>query len=50
GIKCKLKFPNDLIYKGKKLGGIICKCNLTGDKITRIVSGIGINVNNEISE
>ena len=25
GIHCQVKWPNDLIWQGKKLGGILCE-------------------------
>lgn len=40
GVKTLLKWPNDLIIDGKKVGGILCE--KVGD---RVVIGIGINTN-----
>lgn len=40
GVKVLLKWPNDLIVDGKKVGGILCE--KLGD---RVVIGIGINTN-----
>ncbi len=37
----KLKWPNDIIYQGKKLGGVLCE-NL-GDYS---IAGVGLNINN----
>ena len=42
GSKPKIKWPNDLLLEGKKVGGILCA--LTGD---RLVAGIGINGNRQ---
>jgi len=39
-----LKWPNDIIFKGKKLGGILCE-----DFGTHSIIGIGINLENEPS-
>ena len=45
GIKCSVKWPNDIFLKGKKLGGILCEINAETDKIHFVVVGVGINVN-----
>jgi BirA family biotin operon repressor/biotin-[acetyl-CoA-carboxylase] ligase len=42
----KLKYPNDIICKDKKVGGILCELKLS-DK-TVVLAGIGINVEQEI--
>lgn len=41
----KLKWPNDLIYKDKKLAGILIESNLNKDNIYELIIGIGLNVN-----
>ena len=45
GINCKIKFPNDIIYKSKKIAGILIE-----KKEEIYIIGIGINVNNYINE
>ena len=40
-----IKWPNDLIFSGKKLGGILTEIRADIDKINLAVIGIGINVN-----
>ncbi|MCY4644142.1 MAG: biotin--[acetyl-CoA-carboxylase] ligase [Bacteriovoracales bacterium] len=37
--KIKLKWPNDLMFEGKKCGGILCQ--LAGD---RVIVGMGLNI------
>jgi len=41
--KLQVKWTNDIMYDGKKLGGILCK-HLPG----RYIIGVGINTNNDI--
>lgn len=39
-----LKWPNDIYYKDKKLGGILCE-NICSNNKQIVIIGIGINVN-----
>ena len=41
----KLKWPNDLLLNGKKIGGILCESKVKGNFLNQIVIGIGLNVN-----
>lgn len=41
----KLKWPNDLYYANKKVGGILIQNSLTGQIIQHAVVGIGLNIN-----
>ncbi len=45
GISCKIKLPNDIISDKKKVAGI-----LIVKKGTVYITGIGINVNNEVAD
>lgn len=45
--KLAIKWPNDIMSVSKKLGGILIENTLSGDKITKCIIGIGINVNQE---
>ena len=40
GIKLQIKFPNDIVYNDKKIGGILTQTKLKGDIIKYIVVGI----------
>ena len=40
-----IKWPNDIYWKDKKLGGILIENSLQGSKIKFSVVGIGLNVN-----
>ena len=44
-----LKWPNDILLNGKKLGGILCELSFHEDR-SAVVIGIGINVNTEKSQ
>ncbi len=45
GIIANIKWPNDLMARGKKIGGILTELRSGHDKINFAVMGIGINVN-----
>ena len=44
GIRVGLKWPNDLIWEKKKLGGILCESGFLGNKASYVIVGIGINL------
>ena len=50
GIKSTLKWPNDIYFSDKKIGGILCESKIKNNAIDKIVIGIGINVNETIEE
>jgi BirA family biotin operon repressor/biotin-[acetyl-CoA-carboxylase] ligase len=45
GIECQLKWPNDLLYQGRKLGGILAEVSAEADRIEYLILGLGLNVN-----
>jgi BirA family biotin operon repressor/biotin-[acetyl-CoA-carboxylase] ligase len=45
GVACGIKWPNDILYDGRKLVGILTEMSAEMDAINHIVIGIGINVN-----
>jgi len=47
GLSVSIKWPNDLVFAGKKLGGILSEIRADIDKVNLAVLGIGINVNIE---
>jgi BirA family biotin operon repressor/biotin-[acetyl-CoA-carboxylase] ligase len=47
GLDAQIKWPNDILLNNKKLGGILTELNAEMDKVNFIVTGIGLNVNNE---
>ena len=50
GIPVGLKWPNDLVIRGRKLGGILTETRIRGGKIDRAVVGVGINWENPVPE
>ena len=44
GIRVGLKWPNDLIWEKKKLGGILCESGFLGNQASYVIVGIGINL------
>lgn len=50
GIPVLLKWPNDLILLGKKLGGILTETRVQQGCITQAVVGVGINWCNNVPE
>jgi len=41
----KIKWPNDILVKGKKIAGILCELQTRLDKPDYVVVGVGINLN-----
>ncbi|MCG8374792.1 MAG: biotin--[acetyl-CoA-carboxylase] ligase [Balneolales bacterium] len=44
----QLKWPNDLLVKGKKIGGLLTEAIFNGSDLERVVIGIGLNVNQKL--
>jgi len=44
GLLPGLRWPNDLILDGKKLGGVLCETEFSGNKVAFAVVGLGLNV------
>src|SRR5579862_1763346 len=47
GLSAELKWPNDLLVHGKKLGGILTEMHAEPNAVRFVIVGIGINVNQE---
>lgn len=45
GLAVQLKWPNDLLVRGKKVAGILAESGIVGDQLEYVVVGIGVNVN-----
>jgi len=42
-----VKWPNDIYWRDKKIGGILIENTLSGNMISRSIVGIGLNINQE---
>ncbi|HIT70676.1 MAG TPA: biotin--[acetyl-CoA-carboxylase] ligase [Candidatus Scatovivens faecipullorum] len=45
GYELKIKVPNDIICNEKKIAGILTESSSIGEKVKKIIIGIGFNVN-----
>lgn len=50
GVSAGIKWANDVYVNGKKICGILIKNVFEGDNVKKSVTGIGVNVNNEIPD
>ncbi|NEQ31146.1 MAG: biotin--[acetyl-CoA-carboxylase] ligase [Leptolyngbya sp. SIO4C5] len=50
GLPVQLKWPNDLIMQGRKLGGILTETRLESGQVTQAVIGVGLNVSNAVPQ
>lgn len=44
GLEARIKWPNDVLVGGRKLAGVLAEAGWQGDKLQKLVLGIGINV------
>lgn len=49
-IDAQIKWPNDIFVNDKKICGMLITNSVTGDYLDYSIIGIGINVNNDLSE
>ena len=47
GLEAQIKWPNDVIIEGKKVGGILTEAIFNGNHLDRVLIGIGLNINQE---
>ena len=48
GNELKIKWPNDIYYGDKKLGGILIENSIQGPQLKHAIIGIGLNINQDI--
>lgn len=41
----KIKWPNDIWIQGRKICGILCEMQLSGERVSAVIAGVGLNVN-----
>jgi BirA family transcriptional regulator, biotin operon repressor / biotin---[acetyl-CoA-carboxylase] ligase len=44
----QLKWPNDLMLNGRKLGGMLCEARWQGESLGWVAVGVGLNVKNRV--
>jgi len=45
-IDVRLKWPNDILMRGKKMGGVLSESGWAKGKINHVLLGVGVNLNN----
>ncbi|MFQ6000582.1 MAG: biotin--[acetyl-CoA-carboxylase] ligase [Anaerolineae bacterium] len=45
GLPVRFKWPNDIMIRGRKAGGVLTEVGVTGERLDYVVVGIGLNVN-----
>lgn len=48
GVSAGVKWPNDVFLNGKKICGILIKNSFEDENVKKSITGIGVNVNNDI--
>ena len=46
GVNASIKWPNDVVFEGKKIAGILTEMSAEVGRVNWVVMGIGINANN----
>jgi BirA family biotin operon repressor/biotin-[acetyl-CoA-carboxylase] ligase len=49
-IPVRIKWPNDMVLHGKKLGGMLTETRIEGARISHAILGIGMNWQNPVPE
>ena len=47
GVFVQLKWPNDLVWKKRKLGGILCESSFSGNRLNYVILGFGLNMSHQ---
>jgi BirA family biotin operon repressor/biotin-[acetyl-CoA-carboxylase] ligase len=50
GLKPEIKWPNDILIRGKKVAGILTELSAEVDRVKHIILGIGVDVNLNANE
>jgi len=50
GLSARLRWPNDVVWEGKKLGGILCESGFLGNRLEYAILGVGLNVGHDLDD
>jgi len=50
GLAARLRWPNDILWDEKKLGGILCESGFLGNRPEYVILGVGLNVDHELDD
>jgi BirA family biotin operon repressor/biotin-[acetyl-CoA-carboxylase] ligase len=45
GAPARIKWPNDVVVRGRKLGGVLVEAPVIGGRVVYVILGIGVNLN-----
>ena len=49
-VQISLKWPNDIILNGNKIGGVLIESKIRGELVNKLIIGIGLNINESKEE
>jgi BirA family transcriptional regulator, biotin operon repressor / biotin---[acetyl-CoA-carboxylase] ligase len=50
GLKCQIKWPNDVLIQEKKVSGILIETDIRNNALRHVIIGFGINVNMRVAD
>lgn len=50
GAPARIKWPNDVVVHGRKLGGVLVEAPVIGGRVVHVILGIGVNLNVQPAE
>jgi BirA family biotin operon repressor/biotin-[acetyl-CoA-carboxylase] ligase len=50
GLEAALEWPNDIVYQGRKLGGILCEGEFLGNKVSFAILGMGLDLSQQAGD
>jgi BirA family biotin operon repressor/biotin-[acetyl-CoA-carboxylase] ligase len=50
GAPARIKWPNDVVVRGRKLGGVLVEAPVIGGRVVHVILGIGVNLNVQPAE
>jgi BirA family biotin operon repressor/biotin-[acetyl-CoA-carboxylase] ligase len=48
GVATGIKWPNDILLAGRKLGGILTEMETESDRMSHVILGVGLNINTAV--